>query len=398
MKILHIVQDLNFGGVTNVIVNLVKAFYKLGVENIVVTPQVRKELMGLLHTYSSRTFILGGAINPFNSIGYILARKGRIVEIISREKPDAIIIQPGWLSLVYRFIPNAVPALVIVHGTYLNEIRHMWFHPIRGVERTRYITGILASQAIELLQLKLASTRRNTLIIAVSKNTRKELVNMGVQDNKIVSILNGVDKNVFKSMNKDYAKTLVEEIFRIKLKDKILLHVNPGPRKGTHILIKAVAILRRIYGDNFMLLIAGRIGPKTYREYVENMIRGLKLEENIKVLGYVEHRLLPLLYNATDITIVPSYSEGAPLVIPESLACGTPVIATNVGGNPEYLNLVGLVNYIVEVKQYDFSSILTSKLLKALTNDKKLEENIVNNVIPSWSDISRRYLYLLGKI
>jgi hypothetical protein len=74
------------------------------------------------------------------------------------------------------------------------------------------------------------------------------------------------------------------------------------------------------------------------------------------------------------------------------------VIATNVGGNPEYLNLVGLVNYIVEVKQYDFSSILTSKLLKALTNDKKLEESIVNNVIPSWSDISRRYLYLLEKI
>jgi hypothetical protein len=148
MKILHIVQDLNFGGVTNVIANLVKAFCKLGVENIVITPQIRKELTGLLHSCSSRIFVLGGSINPFNSINYILTRKGRIVEIIGREKPDAIIIQPGWLSLVYRFIPDAVPTLVIVHGTYLNEIKYMWFHPIKGIERVRYIAGIFASQAI----------------------------------------------------------------------------------------------------------------------------------------------------------------------------------------------------------------------------------------------------------
>jgi glycosyltransferase involved in cell wall biosynthesis len=221
---------------------------------------------------------------------------------------------------------------------------------------------------------------------------------MGIQQSKVVSILNGVDKDVFKPMNKDYAKTLVEEIFRIKLRDKVLLHANPGPIKGTHILVKAVAMLRRIYGDNFTLLIAGRLGPKTYREYVENMIRGLRLEEDVKMLGYVEHRLLPLLYNAADITIVPSYSEGGPLTTPESLACGTPVIATNVGGNPEYLLMAGLTDYIIEVREYDFSSILTLKLLKALTDIKQPGENTIHYMTPSWSDISHRYLHLLEKI
>jgi glycosyltransferase involved in cell wall biosynthesis len=140
---------------------------------------------------------------------------------------------------VYRFIPNDVPTLVVVHGTYLNEIRYMWFHPIKGIERARYITGILASQAIELLQLKLASTRRELLVVAVSKNTRKELVNMGMQNNKIISTLNGVDKEVFKPISKDYAKTSVEEIFKTRLGDKVVLHVNPGPIKGTHILVKS---------------------------------------------------------------------------------------------------------------------------------------------------------------
>jgi len=398
MKILHIVQDLGFGGVTNVIVNLIKAFYRFNVENVVITPQIRKELMVLLRTYTSHIFVLDGSINPFNSVEYILARRKHIIEIINQVKPDAIIIQPGWLSLVSYLILSDIPMLVVVHGTYLNEIKYMWFHPIKGIERVRYIMGILALQAIELLQLKLASTRQKLLVVAVSKNTRKELIDMGIQQNKVVSILNGVDKEVFKPMNKDYAKTRVEEIFKIRLRDKVLLHVNPGPIKGTHILIKAAVMLRRIYGDNFTVLIAGRLGPKTYREYVEGMVRSLKLEENIKMLGYIEHRLLSLLYNAADITIVPSYSEGAPLVIPESLACGTPVIATNVGGNPEYLNMAGLSDHIVEVNQYDFSSTLALRIHKALVDDGKLNRCVMHDIIPSWYEVSLRYLYLLRKM
>jgi glycosyltransferase involved in cell wall biosynthesis len=80
------------------------------------------------------------------------------------------------------------------------------------------------------------------------------------------------------------------------------------------------------------------------------------------------------------------------------LACGTPVIATNVGSNPEYLNMVGLADYIVEVRQYDFSSILTLKLLKALTGNRELGRNVIHERIPSWSDISHRYLHLLKNL
>jgi glycosyltransferase involved in cell wall biosynthesis len=394
MKILHIVQDLGFGGVTNVIVNLAKALYKLGVENIIVTPQIRKELTSLLHSYSSRIFVLGGSVNPFNSIEYILTRKRRIVEIISREKPDTIIIQPGWLGLAYRFIPNDVPTLVVMHGTYLNEIRYMWLHPIKGIERVRYITGILASQAIELLQLKLASTRRKLLVIAVSKNTRKELIAMGIQQNKVISVLNGVDKEIFKPISKDYAKTSVEEIFKTRLRGKVILHVNPGPRKGTHILIKAVAILKRAYGDNFTLLIAGKLGPKTYREYIESLVKSLKLKENVKMFDYVEDKLLPLLYNAADVVIVPSYSEGSPLVIPEAFACATPVVATNVGGNPEYLALAGLSSLLVKLNKYDFSLDLAITLSKAL-NTKIV---IPHSTVLDWYYIAKIYLRLFNII
>ena len=66
----------------------------------------------------------------------------------------------------------------------------------------------------------------------------------------------------------------------------------------------------------------------------------------MKLLGYVDYEKLSLLYNAADLTIVPSYSEGAPLVIPESLACGTPVVATDVGGNSEYLGMMGVDAFV----------------------------------------------------
>jgi len=235
----------------------------------------------------------------------------------------------------------------------------------------------------------------NAYLVAVSKNTRRELIEAGALPSKVFSILNGVDKEVFKPMNKDCAKTQVEEIFKIRLRDKVLLHVNPGPRKGTHTLIKAVAMLRRIYGDNFTLLIVGRLGPKTYREYVETMVRGLKLEENIKMLGYVENKLLPLLYNAADITIVPSYSEGGPLVTPESLACGTPVIATSVGGNPEYLKLAHLVDLLIEINRYDFSSSLTNKILYALRESRV---RCCLGIVPSIQDMASSLNEILNKI
>jgi hypothetical protein len=76
------------------------------------------------------------------------------------------------------------------------------------------------------------------------------------------------------------------------------------------------------------------------------------------------------------------------------------VVATNVGGNPEYLRMAGLADYIIEVREYDFSSALTLKLLKALTDNKQLQVqgNVIHDAIPSWSYISHRYLHLLGKI
>jgi hypothetical protein len=57
MKILHIVQDLTFGGVSNVIVNLIKGFHNLGVENSVITPNIGNDLAAFISHYTSHIFV-----------------------------------------------------------------------------------------------------------------------------------------------------------------------------------------------------------------------------------------------------------------------------------------------------------------------------------------------------
>jgi D-inositol-3-phosphate glycosyltransferase len=58
----------------------------------------------------------------------------------------------------------------------------------------------------------------------------------------------------------------------------------------------------------------------------------MDLEDQIDFIGQVDHTELPLYYNAADVCVVPSYYESFGLVALESMACGTPVVATRVGG------------------------------------------------------------------
>lgn len=67
------------------------------------------------------------------------------------------------------------------------------------------------------------------------------------------------------------------------------------------------------------------MGPPSYRRYVENVTKKFGL--NVKLLGWVPYKELLYIYNAAKVAVVLSYSEGNPLVVPESLACETPVSA-----------------------------------------------------------------------
>ncbi|MEM1510269.1 MAG: glycosyltransferase family 4 protein [Thermofilaceae archaeon] len=389
MRILHFLPYLTKGGVAEVWMNLTKAFAELGCEVYLIGPYVN-HLRDHVNLYKVSKAVPMCIPDPFNTLAYVQMNKRLIEEVLRRERVD-VLLTHGPLAAVCLegSITSRVECYSIVHGTYANEVRWMRFHPMSGLEKLRYMLGIRLSHSHDMKLYSLLS-RRGVRFVAVSSKTKEELVNAGVSKDSVYSILNGVDKRLFKPMSKGEARSYLEEKFTVKNDVFMIAHVGLSPRKGTHVLVKALALLKR-KGVEFTALLIGKAGPKTYRRYLERMIETFNLEEHVRMLGFISSTDLLHVYNAADVTVVPSYSEGSPLVIPESLACGTPVIATNVGGNAEYLNKVHLYELIVEIEEYNTSSAIYRKLVKCYRKAFEL------NRIPSWINVAAKYIEVMRK-
>ena len=106
-------------------------------------------------------------------------------------------------------------------------------------------------------------------------------------------------------------------------------------RMGLENLIRAASYIRK-KNRSFLILIGG---SGYLKEKLERMINELKLSESVKLLGFIKEERLPWFYQAADLFILPSVTlEGFGLSTIESLATGTPVLATPVGGSIEILS------------------------------------------------------------
>jgi len=169
-------------------------------------------------------------------------------------------------------------------------------------------------------------------IFTVSKETMKYVLRLGADKAKTSVMYNGVDTNFFHSAKKgDSRKKLgLPQNRKIIFSVRRLVYKN-----GLDTLIESAHLVARDNPD-ILFVVAGK-GPS--RKLIEDSIKELGIEDNIKLTGFVPDELLPVYYNAADYFVLPSASgEGLPLVLFEAMACGLPVIATRVGGTPEIIN------------------------------------------------------------
>ena len=166
-------------------------------------------------------------------------------------------------------------------------------------------------------------------------------------------------------------------------------------RTGVDRLIAAVPTLRaRVPGVRVM--IAGT-GPE--REALEEQARALGVQDAIRFLGFVPEEQLPLLYRAADLSVVPSISlEGFGLVVPESLAAGTPVLVTPVGGLPETVE--GLA--VALVLSDSSAHAIADGLAEALTGERVLPDAAECAAFAraryDWSVVTRRVADVLKEV
>jgi D-inositol-3-phosphate glycosyltransferase len=165
-------------------------------------------------------------------------------------------------------------------------------------------------------------------IIAFSPHERDSMARLyGADACKVSLVPCGVDLEVFRPLDQKSVRS------RLGLNgEKILLYVGRvEPIKGLDLLVETAAQMDSTEGVRMMVVGADANGDREMHR-VKQLAKERDLEDKIDFVGQVDHDDLPLYYNAADVCVVPSYYESFGLVALESMACGTPVVATRVGG------------------------------------------------------------------
>lgn len=205
-------------------------------------------------------------------------------------------------------------------------------------------------------------------IIAPTSTERRQLIELyGADPARIHVTPPGVDLERFRPGDREAARTR----FGLPEAPTIVFVGRLQPFKGTDVAVNALARLDRLVPDA-QLVVAGGDSPSGKRgERVRLTLqaRRLGVSERLRFLEPVPHDELPDLYRAADVVVVPSASESFGLVALEAQACGTPVVATDVGG----LRLTvrdGETGYLVGREPGAFAAALSRVLADRATRER----------------------------
>ncbi|MBN2289765.1 MAG: glycosyltransferase [Candidatus Glassbacteria bacterium] len=169
-------------------------------------------------------------------------------------------------------------------------------------------------------------------VTCVSSDLAKKVESLGVPENRISWIPNGIDRAFFYYSDKMQERESLGWPQDVKV---ILFAGNIFESKGIDDLVEAVALLinqSEITAD-LKVLVAGRLNE--YQSQVRDRVKKLHMDGIFEFLGLQSQQRIAGLMRASDVFCLPSWREGWPCVVLEAVACGCPVVATDVGGIPE---------------------------------------------------------------
>ncbi|MFO7773312.1 MAG: glycosyltransferase [Dehalococcoidia bacterium] len=276
-------------------------------------------------------------------------------------------------------------------GTYLQQwwhVPHMtMFHTLGAVKNAAKEQAHLAPGEDEpalRIETERGLAQQCHHIIASTNREKEELIRYySASSGKITVVPCGVNLEQFQALDKTQARQYLGFGH-----DKIILFVGRiDPLKGIDKLIKALPYLRNIAGLRLVIIGGGEDSQREI-EQLKKLAHDLKTQDAVTFAGLVKHHRLPYFYSAADVCVVPSYYESFGLVALESLACGTPVVATDVGNHKSVIRQ-GETGYLVADNAPQLLAEKIALLLSRPTADTKSALLIRASVSKfSWSNIA----------
>ncbi|MDO6691876.1 glycosyltransferase [Aliiglaciecola sp. 3_MG-2023] len=199
---------------------------------------------------------------------------------------------------------------------------------LRGTELTH-------SQDPEKLKLMLQAWQDADHMFCVANSLKQLAVSLGAQEDKFTVVGNGVDTHKFSALEPKNARRQMG----IDEDAKVLITVGGlVRRKGFHRVIDCLPELLLSYPNLVYLIVGGASAEGNIEAELRAQVNSLDLEEHVKFLGSLPPNKLSAPLSSADLFVLSTANEGWANVILESMACGTPVIASDVGGNSEVIN------------------------------------------------------------
>jgi D-inositol-3-phosphate glycosyltransferase len=185
----------------------------------------------------------------------------------------------------------------------------------------------------------------------------------GICPQRMTIVPCGVDLRHFQPQDRQQARASLG----LNGQPTLLFVGRPDPLKGGEMLIQAAGLLQQ---PATVVLVGGNLEDDPELDRLRVVARAQGVEAEVRFQGAIPQEELPRFYSAADLLIVPSYYESFGLVAVESLACGTPVIATKVGGLP-YIVRDGENGFLIP---WRCAGLLAEKIDAVLSDTDLLEE------------------------
>jgi glycosyltransferase involved in cell wall biosynthesis len=279
----------------------------------------------------------GGQILAFK-VSETLARRGYEVEYVAIAPPT--LQRPiSWGKITYRddsFLKQ------IIRREQWNSHHYALIHLHEGVEtsgfcmkfglrpanKQKMVLGIYGAfahripRSIHEISVRIMTSRADR-VLALSEFSKLQIADVyGIRPERIHVMYGGVDPVFFTDLPK-------------KEKDHFILLFSgrldgPGQQKGLDTLLEALPVISRRHRVKLHILGAGP-GLESFQK----MVSRLKLESNVRFLGFKEYPALAEIYQQADLFVLPTRRESFGLVLAEAMAAGLPIVSTRVGAVPE---------------------------------------------------------------